>query len=153
VLDTLLSFFWILEYQDGSTICQFDRLSGRETLFSKAKDPQKTVRRAVWMPFSVPFAQVVRRQCGYHVCCLPTEMMMVCEVPPDGELILRKRHRIPMREGTERRCLYLLGYSRGDEAHITGRDNRGLMLTPQEAARMIPSVEKMSTKALLEETD
>ena len=101
-MKTILKYFWIVEYNDGTALPQFDPDTGKENLF-KTINQSKMIRFGIY-PFSFEFSKKI--DCG-----VPSLLSkIVINLNNTDKLFFRRRNYIERRGRIECRHIeYLLG--------------------------------------------
>ena len=144
-----LSYFWAIEYVNGTTISQFNPNTGKEVQWSNVFARNKDIKTAFWLPFSPQFALKVFQKNKLLCSCIHGSLMMRVDLPPKADLILRKRTSIKM-SGIAK-SVYMLGFELDGHIHVIGKDSTGVDLLASQVASWAQSATKMNTKGMLEE--
>lgn len=148
-----LAFMWIIEWWDGVAMMQFDPESGEEVQFAEVVKRNRPIRRAAWMPIPFDLGTKLRKR-GMNVRCLPVKALICAELPDNADLLIRKRHYLPLTlngQQGQRRTVHVVGWHRGGVVQVSAVDDRGTRLGDAETRRVAATVQMVDSRGKMSE--
>ena len=151
-----LSYFWAVEYWDGTAVSQFHPDTGLEMMWSKVFAANKRVKRVLWLPFGEPFAKKVFAKTGIVCRLLPQDRMMEAIIPEGAKIFLKRKQHLALgiRSGhTLHERAYILGFSLNGNVEVMARDSYGRNVNPHKVAKWVKSMSATDGKGKLEDKE
>jgi len=118
MLSPPLVFFWVVEYENGKALPQFDPENGFENRWANVD--LKRVRRVGWYPFNFDLASKIKQATGQRV--IPSDNpAYTISLKKGDKLILCRRNiiKFDLKDGIKReKTIYVLGKVAGKVFHI-----------------------------------
>ena len=150
-----LSYFWAIEYFDGTTISQFHPSTGQEIPWSRVHSKNKKIRRAFWFPFTETFAKKVLAASGQICLVLPSQAKLEVELPPGAPLILKRKGFLKLGFSAGLSPLtqraYVLGFIFNGETHVMARDAVGKPIDAERVAGWVRGLSVADEVGAIEE--